>query len=74
MLALPGMRRLLAHAHPLLLLELHGEEAAGAAWQALTEHGYRLQRMQAGYAPVNTLAELDWKAYLVALPPGQRLG
>lgn len=73
-LALPGMRRLLAQAHPLLFLELHGEEAARAAWQVLTEHGYRLQRMQAGYPPVNTLAELDWKAYLVAFPPGQEPG
>jgi FkbM family methyltransferase len=67
-LALPGMKRLLDEARPILLLELHGPEAAQVAWEALTSRGYRLCRMAPGYPPVRTQNELDWKAYVVALP------
>jgi FkbM family methyltransferase len=67
-LALPGMVRLLDKARPILLLELHGPEAAQCAWEALTSRGYRLCRMAPGYPPVRTQNELDWKAYVVALP------
>lgn len=67
-LALPGMPRVLLEYHPLLLMELHGPQATQAAWQALTQAGYRLHRMQAGYPAVHLVEELDWKAYLVALP------
>ena len=67
-LALPGMRRLLRGARPLILLELHGAEAAQAAWNELATAGYRLCRMATGYPPVQSAAELDWKAYVVAIP------
>ncbi len=67
-LALPGMRRVLAEARPLLMLELHGPEAAEAAWQTLRQAKYRICRMQTGFPEVFSLAELDWKAYLVAIP------
>lgn len=67
-LALPGMARLLAEARPLLLMELHGPEAARAAWETLTAAGYRLCRMAPGYPPVASLDALDWKAYLLAFP------
>jgi len=65
-LALPGMRRLLSEAHPLLLLELHGPEAAQVAWTELTNRGYSLCRMAPGYPPIPSLEALDWKAYLIA--------
>ncbi len=65
-LALPGMRRLLNEAHPLMLLELHGPEAARIAWEELSEAGYRLCRMEAGYPTVDSVEALDWKAYIVA--------
>lgn len=68
LLALPGMRRLLVEGRPLLFMELHGQEAASAAWDALTASGYRICRMAPGYPAVSSLAELDWKAYLVAVP------
>lgn len=68
-LALPGMRRLLAEAKPVVLLELHGEQAAAIAWQILNQSGYRICLMKAGYPPVVSLQSLGWKAYLVALPP-----
>lgn len=68
-LALPGMSRLLDEAPPLLMLELHGPEAARSAWEALASRGYRLCRMAPGYPPIATQAALDWKAYVLAFPP-----
>lgn len=65
-LALRGMQRLLREAKPLMLIELHGEQAARSAWQALEQAGYRVRRMQAGYPEAGRLEELDWKAYIVA--------
>jgi hypothetical protein len=66
-LALPGMQRLLEEHNPVVLLELHGPESAQAAWACLSIN-YRLCRMQAGFPPINSPDELDWKAYVVALP------
>jgi FkbM family methyltransferase len=65
-LALKGMPRLLAEVHPLILLELHGPEAACVAWETLSVAGYQICRMQRGYPRVPSLDDLDWKAYLVA--------
>ncbi len=65
-LALPGMRRVLMEAHPLILLELHGHEAARAAWDELTGAGYHICRMEAGYPEVRSVDALGWKAYVVA--------
>jgi hypothetical protein len=65
-LALPGMARLLAEARPLLLMELHGPQAARTAWETLNAAGYRVCRMAPDYPPVASLEALDWKAYLVA--------
>jgi FkbM family methyltransferase len=67
-LALPGMQRVLEQARPLMLLELHGPEAAQAAWEQLSVLGYRICRMAPGYPPLTTQAALDWKAYLLAFP------
>jgi len=67
-LAIPGMRRLLREARPLILLELHGPEAAQIAWQELTLADYQICRMQAGYPGVLHQEDLDWKAYLVGIP------
>ncbi len=67
-LALPGMRRLLVEARPLILLELHGPEAARLVWDTLSAAGYRLCQMAPGYPQILSLDALDWKAYLVAMP------
>jgi FkbM family methyltransferase len=69
-LALPGMRRVLMEARPVLLLELHGEEAAQVAWRELSQSGYRLASLEKGYPPVISLEALDWKSYLIAFPGG----
>jgi FkbM family methyltransferase len=66
-LALPGMQRVLEEYHPLILMELHGPEAARAAWTVFQAAQYRVCRMQAGFPAVTGLEELDWKAYIVAL-------
>jgi FkbM family methyltransferase len=66
-LALPGMHRLLTESRPLILLELHGPEAARLAWETLCTAGYRLCRMAPGYPQIPSLEMLDWKAYLVAI-------
>jgi len=68
-LALPGMRRLLMEKQPLVLIELHGEQAARAAWDLARPMGYRLCRMESGYVQINSMDELDWKSYLVMIPP-----
>jgi FkbM family methyltransferase len=65
-LALPGMKKLLAEFHPLMLLELHGEEAEKVAWDVLTSAGYRLSAMSEGYSVIVSPNELGWKAYVIA--------
>jgi FkbM family methyltransferase len=71
-LALPGMSRLLVEARPIILLELHGPQAARLVWDTLLNAGYRLCRMEPGYPKIQALEALDWKAYLVAMPDNKR--
>jgi hypothetical protein len=70
-LALPGMQRLLDEVRPIMLVELHGEEAAAVVWKVLTGAGYRICKMTARYPQIKSLAELDWKAYVIAFPAEQ---
>ena len=67
-LAVQGMRRILAELRPLMLIELHGHEAARTLWPVLTGDGYSIHRMQAGFPRVETVEQLDWKAYISAKP------
>ena len=67
-LAFPGMRRVLREKRPVIFLEIHGPEAARVAWEELVNAGYRICSMQPGYPNLTSWAELDWKAYIVALP------
>jgi FkbM family methyltransferase len=67
-MAIPGMRRVLTQARPLVLLELHGSESARVAWSELRAAGYRLCYLKQGYGPITSQDELDWKTYLVAFP------
>lgn len=68
-LAFPGMKMVLEGAHPLLFLELHGQESARIAWDMLHEVGYRILHMRSGYPAVDSFESLDWKSYLVAKYP-----
>ena len=52
-MALPGMRQLLSEKHPLIFLELHGQQAAQTAWEILTGCDYRLCKMEKGYPTIS---------------------
>lgn len=65
-MALQGMRRILEETHPVLMIELHGQEAASQVWEILGGVGYTIHTMSRGMPKVNSLDELDWKAYIVA--------
>jgi len=65
-LALPGMRRVLEEGHPLLLMEIHGPQAARVTWETLSPLGYRLSAMAPGLPSIAGPEELRWKTYLVA--------
>jgi len=67
-LALPGMERLLRLNHPILLVELHGPDAAKLTWELLTKQNYRICRMSNGYPQVHAYQDLEWKSYLAAFP------
>ena len=67
-LALPGMRRVLAEARPLMLMELHGPESSRIAWETLSAAGYSIGWMRRGYPVVPSLEAMGWKAYIVAKP------
>jgi len=64
--ALSGMKQLLVERHPLILLELHGPEAARIAWDTLKGADYRICLMKPGYPEITSFEKLDWKAYVVA--------
>jgi len=65
-LAINGMKRLLTEIHPIILIELHGPHAGRVTWEALTNCGYEIRRMEKGYPKVSSFDELDWKSYLIA--------
>jgi len=67
-MALAGMARILKETRPIFLIELHGEQAAHQVWEQLSEHHYHIHRMQRGYREIDSIRELDWKAYVVAIP------
>ena len=69
-LALPGMSSLLHRDRPVLLVELHGPEAAQTTWELLQKEGYRICRMTPDYPQVHSLQDLDWKSYVVAFVNG----
>jgi FkbM family methyltransferase len=65
-LALPGMRRVIKQAHPLMLMELHGPESCRKAWEFLTGSGYEICWMRRGFPVIPSKESLGWKAYIVA--------
>jgi FkbM family methyltransferase len=67
-LAMQGMKHVLVEARPVMLVELHGPEAAQVVWKTLTQSGYTLHQMTRGYPQILSLEDLDWKAYLVGKP------
>ena len=68
---LRGMKRLLHQVRPLVLLETHTQACTEAAWQLLSQAGYRLCWMKKGYPALNHKSAVPRRAYLVAFPPLQ---
>ena len=65
---LPGMQRLLVEQRPLVLIELHGKEAANVVWNLLIKAGYHICFMETDYPEVASPEMLEWKSYIVGLP------
>lgn len=65
---LRGATGLLHSGRPSWLIEIHGPAAAAEVWQQLVEAGYLFYSVAKPRRQVMSLAELDWKAYLLALP------
>jgi FkbM family methyltransferase len=66
--ALVGMKRLLTDKQPVFLIELHGEKAARQVWDHLLQFDYKIYRMTPAYPQITHIDDLDWKAYIIALP------
>lgn len=66
-LALSGMKRLLQEENPIILLEIHGQEAIQFTWDFLTGHGYNIYLMKSDLEQVTSPQCLDWKSYIVAM-------
>ena len=67
-LAFNGMERILSDVRPALAIELHGEEAAKSAWDACKKYAYSIHRITPGYPVVSSLADMDWKEYILMVP------
>ena len=67
-LALPGMSRMLHEKRPVVMIELHGQEAARVGWDLLKKENYQICHMAADFPPILVLQEIDWKSYWVAFP------
>ncbi|MEX2162094.1 MAG: FkbM family methyltransferase [Anaerolineales bacterium] len=63
-----GMSRVLKEIRPIVLMELHGQDAAEAAWAVLQQAGYSLHLLTHGYPEVQRVERLNWKSYLLAKP------
>jgi FkbM family methyltransferase len=66
--ALIGMKRLLSDKSPVFLIELHGEKAARQVWDYLLQFDYKIYKMTPDYPQITHMNDLDWKAYIIALP------
>jgi hypothetical protein len=62
------MRKLLHHQRPIVMIELHGPEAAGISWEILKKENYRICQMASSFPEIHDFQDLDWKSYIVAFP------
>ena len=67
-LAIPGMQKLLHNQRPIVMIELHGPEAAGISWEILKKENYRICQMASSFPEIHDFQDLDWKSYIVAFP------
>ena len=67
-LALPMMQGTLSQSKPIVLMELHGREAIDTAWDIFRNQHYRICQMTSGYPVITSKDDIDWKAYIIAVP------
>ena len=67
-LAIPGMQKLLHNQRPIVMIELHGPEAAKICWEYLKKENYRICQMKSSYPEIHDFQDLDWKSYIVGFP------
>ena len=65
-LAIKGMEKLLKEFHPILFIELHGEQAAQSVWNLLQYANYSIFRMSRNNQEITSIVQLDWEAYVIA--------
>lgn len=67
-MVIPGMKRVLELEKPLLMLELHGPDAAKVTLDELKAAGYHVLNLVSKDPVIEFQDDLDWKEYLLALP------
>jgi FkbM family methyltransferase len=67
-LAITGMRRVMKEVRPMMLIELHGEEAARGVWAELQNANYQLVALRTNYPQIERLEQLGRKSYVLAGP------
>lgn len=63
-----GATNLLERARPSWMIELHGPEAAAAVWSRMAAAEYKFFSVNKPRHAIKSLVDLNWKAYLVAVP------
>jgi len=71
--ALRGMRGLLRKFGSILLVEIHGRQAAQGAWDELRSAEYQIYRLARGYPKLESAEDLSGRAHILALPLGSGL-
>lgn len=66
-MAVEGMAHLLNEYHPVMLVELHGQQAARKVGSTLMAAGYSLYLMEPGYPLVEKPEDLEWKSYVIGV-------
>lgn len=67
-----GMQRIFREIRPVLLMEIHGPEAARAVWVAFEAADYEMVSMHHPARPIDNPQALKWKSYVVGRPRERR--
>jgi FkbM family methyltransferase len=65
-LALAGLERVFKQYKPVVLLELHGSEAAEVSLKILRDAGYEIYLIKHGYLRIQSPDEIGWKSHILA--------
>lgn len=71
-IAIHGMRRVLAEAAPILLVEIHTQTAADTVLSILRSLAYTIHTIEPGYPPVSDDLAIEEKIHILGLPPDKQ--